>query len=86
MKKEKDTRKVISRRKLSTICYILGVYITQDKDGCVQMWKEKPHINNDWWELGKSSDSIMCISFSYPYTADWEKSLITPISYKGYEK
>ena len=75
--------KVISQKGLRTICKIMKVYISQDADGTVQMWDKKPHITDDYWECDEG-DSILCVPFSYPYNHEWQKSLITPNSWRGY--
>lgn len=77
----------ISKPKLARICQILNCFITQDKDGFIQIWDSKPskNLNNGYWEI-QNYDSLFIKSLCLPYTDKWDKSLITPWTYKGYER
>ena len=64
-------------------CKCLKCYISQDKDGFVQIWMYKPKRNLEWgvWE-GREDPKISPDNpLIAPYTTRWAYSLITPKSF-----
>lgn len=70
----------LTKKPLALACKCLKIYITQDRDGFVQIWLNKPKKNYEFgiWE-GKEDPKISPDNPLFgPYTRKWAYSLITP--------
>lgn len=79
-----DKKRKPRKLDLCLVAKILGIYITQDKDGFISIWKDKPSLNSNagYWEHAVQ-DSILIEPIIEPYSTNWEKSLITPRTMEG---
>lgn len=73
----------LSRRNLAIACKALRCYITQDRDGFVQVWTTKPWKNYERgiWEGDNDPKLTPDNPLFAPYTRKWAYSLITPKTY-----
>lgn len=71
--------KHLTKKELRKVAELLQIYITQDRNGWVQLWTIKPSRNEEKgvWESDKCT-SISRKAVIAPYTRTWKKSLITP--------
>lgn len=76
-----------SKSDLIAVAARLGCYITQDRDGFVQVWKHKPEKNlrRGIWESADDPYFSPDNPFLNRYTQNWTKSLITPKTQKYLE-
>lgn len=78
MGKRRMRMKYLSRKELIKVAEIMGIYITQDKNGWVQMWMGKPHRDDREGVWKSDVTSISRKAVIAPYTVCWKKSLISP--------
>lgn len=79
--------KYVTRTALITIAALLKVYITQDRNGKVNLWETHPDKKEDKgiWVI-PGYHPINRESFVAPYTLHWDRSLITPKTKEYMEK
>ena len=70
--------KYLTQKELRKVAELLKMYVTQDKNGWVQIWITKPTRNEEKGVWESSGTSISRKSLIAPYSSNWKKSLITP--------
>lgn len=80
--------KYCTRRDLIVVADKLRCYISQDKDGFVQLWKRRPTRNTKLgrWESLNGSVLFREMPLIASYTNRWAYSLITPHTSKMYKE
>ena len=77
--------KYLSRKDLITVAELLKIYITQDRNGWVQLWMDRPYRDDKEGVWKGKSTSISNKAVIAPYAKYWKKSLITPKTKKYLE-
>lgn len=73
--------KYLTKKELRKVAEILNIYITQNENGDVYLWETKPYIREIGGEWVSSTDTPINSKLTIaPYTRNWKKSLITPMT------
>lgn len=80
--------KYCTRRDLMIVAAKLRCYITQDRDGFVQLWERRPIRNAKLgkWESGSDPILLRDMPLIASYTNRWAYSLITPHTLQMYKE
>ena len=70
--------KYLSRKDLIKAAELLRMYVTQDKNGHVKLWTEKPYRDDKEGVWKSRTTSVSNKAIIAPYSRSWKKSLITP--------